>query len=89
MVDEILKRNMFITTIYSNGLLVTDAFLDELEKRGIQTTIQFSFDGVDHHGRNEDHLRRRRDQLPAPRNARVNRKTQHKKIVTVSAAIFL
>ena len=34
MVDEILKRNMFITTIYSNGLLVTDAFLDELEKRG-------------------------------------------------------
>ena len=60
MVDEILKRNMFITTIYSNGLLVTDAFLDELEKRGTQTTIQFSFDGVDHYGRNEDHLRRRR-----------------------------
>lgn len=49
LVDEILKRDMFITTIYSNGLLVTDAFLDELEKRNIHTNIQFSFDGMGHH----------------------------------------
>lgn len=49
LVDEILKRGIFITTIFSNGLLVTDAFLDEMEKRGIRTTIQFSFDGVGRH----------------------------------------
>ena len=35
--------------LYFNGLLVTDAFLDELEKRNIHTSIQFSFDGVGHH----------------------------------------
>ena len=49
LVDEIVKRDMLITAIYTNGLLVTDAFLDELEKRQIRTTFQFSFDGVGHH----------------------------------------
>ena len=40
---------MMIPTLYSNGLLITDAFLDELEKRCMRPAIQFSFDGVGHH----------------------------------------
>ncbi|MBR2759714.1 MAG: radical SAM protein [Solobacterium sp.] len=49
LVDEILKRDLCIETIYSNGLLVTDSFLDQLEERGIRPSIQFSFDGIGHH----------------------------------------
>ena len=49
LVDEIKKRDLMISTIYSNGLLVTDEFLDKLEERGIKPAIQFSFDGVGHH----------------------------------------
>ena len=49
LVDEIHKRGMAIPTLYSNGLLITDAFLDELEKRRMRPSIQFSFDGVGHH----------------------------------------
>jgi len=42
LVDAILKRGLTITTIYSNGLLVTDDFLDKLEARKIYPSIQFS-----------------------------------------------
>ncbi len=49
LVDEILKRGMVIPVLYSNGLLITDKFLDELEKRHIRPSIQFSFDGVGYH----------------------------------------
>ncbi len=49
LVDEILRRGMNITTLYSNGLLITDEFLDKLEQRHIHPSIQFSFDGVGHH----------------------------------------
>ncbi len=49
LVDEILRRGLTITTLYSNGLLVTDEFLDRLEARKIYPSIQFSFDGVGHH----------------------------------------
>ena len=49
LVDEIRARNILISTLYSNGLLITDAFLDELVKRGLKPTIQFSFDGVGYH----------------------------------------
>lgn len=49
LVDEILKRGMVITTIFSNGMLITDSFLDELEKRNIYPNIQFSFDGIGWH----------------------------------------
>ena len=35
--------------LYSNGLLITNDFLDRLEKRGICPSIQFSFDGVGWH----------------------------------------
>ena len=46
LVDEIHARGMFIPTLYSNGLLITDKFLDELEKRHMRPSIQFSYDGV-------------------------------------------
>ncbi len=49
LVDEILKRGIRITTLYSNGLLITDRFLDKLEERHIHPNIQFSFDGIGHH----------------------------------------
>ena len=49
LVDEILSRGMIIPTLYTNGLLITDTFLDEMEKRHLQSSIQFSFDGVGYH----------------------------------------
>ena len=49
LVDEIHARGMAVPQLYSNGLLVTDAFLDKLEERGMRPAIQFSFDGVGHH----------------------------------------
>ncbi len=49
LVDEIRARGLSISTLYSNGLLITDAFLDELDRRRLRPSIQFSFDGVGHH----------------------------------------
>ena len=49
LVDAILKRHISITVLYSNGLLVTDEFLDKLEERGLRPHIQFSYDGAGHH----------------------------------------
>ena len=80
LVDAILDRHIFITVIYSNGLLVTDKFMDQMEKRGMRPSIQFSFDGVGHHdwmrgvpGAEKivlDAMRRCRERgIPAPRVA--------------------
>ena len=49
VVDAILERGIVIPYIYSNGFLVTDQFLAELEKRHLWPTIQFSFDGIGYH----------------------------------------
>lgn len=50
LVDEILRRGMMVPTIFSNGALVTDEFLDKMEERRMySTTVQFSFDGVGWH----------------------------------------
>lgn len=49
LVDEILARGMMVPTIFSNGALVTDEFLDKLVRRGMRPAIQFSFDGVGWH----------------------------------------
>jgi radical SAM protein with 4Fe4S-binding SPASM domain len=49
LVDEIHKRGMAVPTLYSNGLLITDAFLNQLDRRHMRPSIQFSFDGVGHH----------------------------------------
>ena len=49
LVDEILARGLVVPQLYSNGLLITDEFLDRLEQRHMYPSIQFSFDGVGHH----------------------------------------
>lgn len=49
LVDEIRARDILIPEIHSNGLLVTDDFLDGLLRRGLHPTIHFSFDGVGYH----------------------------------------
>ena len=49
LIDHMLEREMSITVIYSNGALVTDAFLDALEARNIYPEINMSFDGVGWH----------------------------------------
>lgn len=49
IVDGLLEREIVITQIYSNGFLVNDKFLDELEKRGIYPEINMSFDGTGYH----------------------------------------
>ena len=49
ILDEIKRLGMHVTMIYSNGRLVTDPFLDELEKRDMRPIFQISFDGVGCH----------------------------------------
>jgi radical SAM protein with 4Fe4S-binding SPASM domain len=47
--DALIENDILITAIYSNGKLVTDSFLDELEKRNIHPEISMSYDGVGWH----------------------------------------
>lgn len=49
LVEEITARGMIVSIIYTNGMLVTEEFLDKLEEHKIHPMIQFSFDGVGHH----------------------------------------
>lgn len=49
IVDALLGGGVGIDTIYSNGLLVTDELLDELDARGIHPEFNMSYDGVGHH----------------------------------------
>ena len=49
LVDEIFRRHMFIPSLYSNGMLITEQFVAELERRHMYPAIQFSFDGVGHY----------------------------------------
>ncbi|MDO4503313.1 MAG: radical SAM protein [Coriobacteriia bacterium] len=49
IVDEITRRGMYVTTIYSNGKLLTDEFLDQLDARNLRPAFQISFDGVGYH----------------------------------------
>ena len=53
LLDELKKRCIVLTVIYTNGWLVDDALLDELEKRGMHPAFQLSHDGVGFH----DYLR--------------------------------
>lgn len=46
IVDALLAGGITITTIYSNGKLVTDALLDALDRRGIHPEFNMSFDGT-------------------------------------------
>ena len=47
--DEMLRRDMAVTTIYSNGKLITQEFLDKLKVRNMHPGFQISFDGVGYH----------------------------------------
>lgn len=49
IVDALSERDILITDIYSNGKLVTDDFLDELERKNINPKISMSYDGVGWH----------------------------------------
>ena len=47
IVDALLAGGIAITTIYSNGKLVTDKLLDQLAERGIHPEFNMSYDGVE------------------------------------------
>ena len=49
IVDVLLAGGVHISTIYSNGRLVTDELLKKLEDRGIRPEFNMSFDGVGWH----------------------------------------
>ena len=49
VVDEILDAGLSVTSIYTNGSLVNERVLEELESRGIRPSFQISFDGVGFH----------------------------------------
>ena len=47
IVDALIAANIKITMIYSNGLLINEKFIAELEKRNLKPRFQISFDGVE------------------------------------------
>ena len=49
IIDELNCCKLHVNTIYSNGSLISDSFLDALEKRGVRPAFQLSFDGVGKH----------------------------------------
>ena len=49
IVDALCKKNIKLTTLFSNGMLVDDALLDGFEARGIYPQLQISFDGAGCH----------------------------------------
>ena len=49
IVDALLEREIRITQIYSNGALVNEKLLTELDARGIHPEFNMSFDGVGWH----------------------------------------
>ena len=49
ILDECIARGIGISTIYSNGRLVTPQLLDELERRNLHPSFQMSFDGIGWH----------------------------------------
>lgn len=49
IVDSLTEREIGISVIYTNGWLVDERLLDELDKRGAHPNFQISFDGIGHH----------------------------------------
>ncbi len=49
IVDALLSKDININQIYSNGALVNENLLNELEKRGIKPQFSISFDGIGWH----------------------------------------
>ncbi|GHV91013.1 hypothetical protein AGMMS50268_15160 [Spirochaetia bacterium] len=46
LTDACLERGIWLQNIYTNGILVDDAFLDKLEERNLKPRFIISFDGV-------------------------------------------
>lgn len=46
IIDALTAADIKISSILTNGLLVNEKFLDELERRNLRPEIQISFDGV-------------------------------------------
>ena len=49
ILDCLLEGGVYVSTIYTNGYLVNDELLDDLEKRGIRPEFNMSFDGIGYH----------------------------------------
>ena len=49
ILDKMRERGIWLETLYSNGKLIDERLLDELEKRGMQPNFHISFDGVRWH----------------------------------------
>jgi radical SAM protein with 4Fe4S-binding SPASM domain len=49
IVDALQARDIVVEQIYTNGLLVNEALLDGLDKRGMKPDFSLSFDGVGWH----------------------------------------
>lgn len=49
LLDHLVQHEIDIVALYSNGRLVNDRLLDELEARGLRPVIDMSFDGVGYH----------------------------------------
>ena len=49
IIDALNEREIGIAVIYTNGWLVDEAFLNELDKRKVHPNFQLSFDGVGWH----------------------------------------
>ena len=49
LIDALNERNIGVSAIYTNGWLVDEKLLDELDRRGVHPPFQLSFDGVGRH----------------------------------------
>ena len=49
IIDELQKREIGISVIYTNGWLVDEELLNKLDQKGVKTAFQLSFDGVGQH----------------------------------------
>ena len=49
LIDSILSRGMDIPDIFTNATLIDDAFLAQLQARGLSPIFHVSFDGVGRH----------------------------------------
>jgi len=49
IIDALNEREIGIAVIYTNGWLVDETFLGELDKRGVHPSFQLSFDGIGWH----------------------------------------
>lgn len=51
IVDEVIRRGMFVSEIFTNGSLVTESLLEALDRRHVRPLFMLSFDGTGHHNR--------------------------------------